>query len=72
MLADCSLRSQVLCLPAAPMLDALAAGVRECRSKAFVGDKLQLDAFLDGMLRSRYVILPSAERLSRAHSLICA
>ncbi|KAK9815106.1 hypothetical protein WJX73_007689 [Symbiochloris irregularis] len=37
----------------APMLDALARGLRECRSKAFVGDKLQLDSFLDGMLRSR-------------------
>ena len=36
------------------MLDALAAGLRECRSKPTVGDKLQLDAFLDGMLRSRY------------------
>ena len=38
---------------AVPMLDALAAGLRECRSKPTVGDKLQLDAFLDGMLRSR-------------------
>lgn len=38
---------------AAPMLDALAAGLRECSSKPFVGEKLQLDAFLDAMLRSR-------------------
>ena len=38
---------------AAPMLDALAAGLRECRCKHTVGNKLQLDAFLDGMLRSR-------------------
>ena len=40
-------------LRAAPMLDALAAGLRECSSKPFVGAKLQLDAFLDNMLRSR-------------------
>lgn len=37
----------------APMLDALAAGLRECWSKPLVGDKLQLDSFLDGLLRSR-------------------
>jgi hypothetical protein len=35
------------------MLDALAAGFRECKLKPLVGPKLQLDAFLDGMLRSR-------------------
>ena len=38
---------------AAPMLDALAAGFKECKLKPIVGPKLQLDAFLDGMLRSR-------------------
>ncbi len=35
------------------MLDALAAGLRECSGKPFVGPKLQLDDFLDSMLRSR-------------------
>lgn len=35
------------------MLDALAHGLRECKSKAVVGQALQLDSFLDGMLRSR-------------------
>ena len=38
---------------AAPMLDALAAGFKECKLKPIVGPKLQLDGFLDGMLRSR-------------------
>ena len=38
---------------AAPMLDALAAGFRECKQKRLVGPKLELDSFLDGMLRSR-------------------
>ena len=36
---------------AAPMLDALAAGFRECKMKPIVGPKLQLDNFLDSMLR---------------------
>lgn len=35
------------------MLDALATGLRECSTKPFVGPKLQLDDFLDSMLRSR-------------------
>lgn len=35
------------------MLDALAAGLRECRSKPFTGERLHLDGFLDNMLRSR-------------------
>lgn len=35
------------------MLDALASGLRECSSKPLVGGQLQLDAFLDSMLRSR-------------------
>jgi [3-methyl-2-oxobutanoate dehydrogenase (acetyl-transferring)] kinase len=35
------------------MLDALAAGFRECKQKRLVGPKLELDSFLDGMLRSR-------------------
>ena len=49
-----SSRSQSCCLAnAAPMLDALAAGLKECKLKPIVGPKLQLDAFLDGMLRSR-------------------
>ncbi|KAK9818127.1 hypothetical protein WJX72_007548 [[Myrmecia] bisecta] len=37
----------------APMLDALAAGLRECSRKPFVGQKLHLDNFLDNMLHSR-------------------
>ncbi|EIE24046.1 alpha-ketoacid dehydrogenase kinase [Coccomyxa subellipsoidea C-169] len=37
----------------APMLDALAAGFRECKMKPIVGPKLQMDNFLDSMLRSR-------------------
>ncbi len=36
---------------AAPMLDALAAGFRECKMKPIVGPKLQMDSFLDSMLR---------------------
>ncbi|PSC73841.1 pyruvate dehydrogenase kinase [Micractinium conductrix] len=36
-----------------PMLDALAQGMREVRSKPVVGEQLQLDAFLENMLRSR-------------------
>ena len=35
------------------MLDALAAGLRECSRKPFTGERLQLDRFLDNMLRSR-------------------
>lgn len=35
------------------MLDALAAGLRECSSKPFTGERLHLDGFLDNMLRSR-------------------
>lgn len=35
------------------MLDALAQGLRECRGKPVVGAQLQLDPFLDAMLRSR-------------------
>lgn len=38
---------------AAPIIDALATGLRECSSKPFVGQRLQLDAFLNSMLRSR-------------------
>ncbi|KAL4853660.1 [3-methyl-2-oxobutanoate dehydrogenase [lipoamide]] kinase [Chlorella vulgaris] len=36
-----------------PMLDALAQGMREVRSKPIVGEQLQLDGFLENMLRSR-------------------
>lgn len=35
------------------MLDALATGLREVKSKQLVGRCLQLDAFFDSMLRSR-------------------
>lgn len=37
----------------APMLDLLAAGLRECKSKELVGSCLALDPFFDNMLRSR-------------------
>lgn len=36
-----------------PMLDSLAAGLRDCRQKPLVGDRLHLDDFLESMLRSR-------------------
>lgn len=36
-----------------PMLDALAQGMREVRSKPVVGEQLHLDGFLENMLRSR-------------------
>ncbi|GMH33368.1 hypothetical protein BSKO_01202 [Bryopsis sp. KO-2023] len=36
-----------------PMLDSLASGVRDCRNKRHTGEHLQLDRFLEGMLRSR-------------------
>jgi len=35
------------------MLDSLAHGLRECASKPIIGARLNLDAFLDNMLRSR-------------------
>ncbi len=35
------------------MLDSLAAGLRECKSKQLIGPCLQLDPFFDSMLRSR-------------------
>lgn len=38
---------------AAPMLDALATGLRECKSKQLVGSCLSMDTFFDSMLRSR-------------------
>lgn len=37
----------------APMLDALAAGLREVSARPFTGPRLDLDSFLDAMLRSR-------------------
>lgn len=37
----------------APMLDSMAQGLREAKARALVGPALQLDAFLDSMLRSR-------------------
>jgi hypothetical protein len=43
-----------LTLPA-PLLDELAAGLVECRAKRLVGPALQLDHFLDAMLR-RWVL----------------
>ncbi len=47
------------------MLDALAAGFKECKLKPIVGPKLQLDAFLDGMLRSRISRRIMAEQVPR-------
>lgn len=44
----------LLACPAAPMLDALAAGLRECSRKPITGERLHfLDGFLNNMLRSR-------------------
>ncbi|RMZ55502.1 hypothetical protein APUTEX25_000085, partial [Auxenochlorella protothecoides] len=37
----------------APMLDYLATGLREVRSRPLVGERLHLDPFLENMLRSR-------------------
>lgn len=37
----------------APLLEALARGVRECYTRPLVGRQLVLDSFLDNMLRSR-------------------
>jgi hypothetical protein len=37
--------------PPGPLLDELAAGLVECRAKRLVGPALQLDHFLDAMLR---------------------
>lgn len=37
----------------APMLDLLAAGLREVTARPFTGPRLDLDAFLEAMLRSR-------------------
>ncbi len=39
--------------PAAPMLDSLATGLRECKGKELVGSCLAMDSFFDAMLRSR-------------------
>ena len=36
-----------------PMVEALAAGLRECKSKPIIGDMLKLDDFLEAMLTSR-------------------
>jgi [3-methyl-2-oxobutanoate dehydrogenase (acetyl-transferring)] kinase len=41
-------------MSAAPMLDALAAGLKECSRKPITGERLHfLDGFLNNMLRSR-------------------
>ena len=48
------LHATAVFLPAAPMLDALAAGLRECSRKPITGERLHfLDGFLNNMLRSR-------------------
>ena len=50
-------RPSPFCAPfvrhAASLIDALATGLRECKSKVGVGASLQLDDFFDSMLRSR-------------------
>lgn len=51
----------------APMLDALASGLRECKSKALVGSRLALDPFLDNMLRSRISRRVIAEQHLQLH-----
>lgn len=47
------MRCAVLLVGAASLLDALATGLRECKSKEVVGASLHLDTFFDGMLKSR-------------------
>ena len=53
------------------MLDALAAGLRECNSKAFVGPKLQLNGFLENMLTSRISRRVLAEQHINLHNRRC-
>lgn len=53
------------------MLDALAAGLRECNSKAFVGPKLQLNSFLENMLTSRISRSVLAEQHINLHNRRC-
>jgi [3-methyl-2-oxobutanoate dehydrogenase (acetyl-transferring)] kinase len=36
-----------------PLVESLAAGLRECKSKPIIGEQLQLDEFLNNMLTSR-------------------
>ncbi|KAL3141620.1 hypothetical protein ABBQ32_004858 [Trebouxia sp. C0010 RCD-2024] len=52
----------------APMLDALAAGLRECNSKPFVGAKLELNSFLENMLTSRISRRVLAEQHINLHN----
>lgn len=53
------------------MLDALAAGLRECNSKPFVGPKLQLNSFLENMLTSRISRRVLAEQHINLHNRRC-
>lgn len=55
----------------APMLDALASGLRECNSKPFVGTKLQLNGFLENMLTSRISRRVLAEQHINLHNRRC-
>lgn len=66
---DCSLNP--LDAAAAPMLDALAAGLRECNSKPFVGAKLELNSFLENMLTSRISRRVLAEQHINLHNRRC-
>ncbi|KAL3141619.1 hypothetical protein ABBQ32_004858 [Trebouxia sp. C0010 RCD-2024] len=63
---DCSVNP--LNADAAPMLDALAAGLRECNSKPFVGAKLELNSFLENMLTSRISRRVLAEQHINLHN----
>lgn len=56
----------------APMLDALACGVHECRSKPVAGERLELDKFLDNMLRSRISRRVIAEHHINLHTRRCS
>ena len=51
------------------MLDALAAGLRECSRKPLVGPQLRLDSFLDTMLRSRISRRVIAEQHLHLHGI---
>ena len=50
------------------MLDYLASGLRECRSKPIGGGQLALDGFLDNMLRSRISRRVLAEQHLNLHN----
>ena len=59
---DFSAKVKLLIEQHTDMVDSLAAGLRECLQKPGMGEQLQLDNFLDGMLRSRITRRVMAEQ----------